>query len=99
MTKRVRGRYTLQFKQEAVRLVTGEQSIAAAGRSLGVVDQTWARSGSCKLMQLHGIRAKGKRRFKITTDSKHELPIASNLLDRQFTSQDFSVSPMGFAQD
>ena len=37
-----------------------------------------------KLMQLHGIRAKGKRRFKVTTDSKHNLPMASNLLDRQF---------------
>ena len=37
-----------------------------------------------KLMQRHGIRAKGKRRFKVTTDSKHELPIAPNLLDRQF---------------
>ena len=37
-----------------------------------------------KLMQLHGIRAKGKRRFKVTTDSKHALPIAPNLLDRQF---------------
>ena len=38
-----------------------------------------------KLMQLHGIRAKGKRRFKVTTDSNHDLPIAPNLLDRQFT--------------
>lgn len=37
-----------------------------------------------KLMQLHGIRAKGKRRFKVTTDSKHNMPIAPNLLDRQF---------------
>ena len=36
------------------------------------------------LMQLHGIRAKGKRRFKVTTDSKHDLPISLNLLDRQF---------------
>ena len=38
-----------------------------------------------RLMQLHGIRAKGKRRFKVTTDSNHNLPIAPNLLDRQFT--------------
>ena len=36
-------------------------------------------------MQLHGIRAKGKRRFKVTTDSKHELPISPNLLNREFT--------------
>ena len=30
MTKTVRARYTLEFKQEAVRLVAGGQSIAAA---------------------------------------------------------------------
>jgi transposase-like protein len=41
MTKTAqRARYTLEFKQEAVRLVEGGQSIAAAARSLGVVDQT-----------------------------------------------------------
>jgi transposase len=40
MTKTTRARYTLEFKQEAVRLVEGGQSIAAAARALGVVDQT-----------------------------------------------------------
>ncbi len=41
MTKTTpRARYTLKFKQEAVRLVEGGQSIAAATRTLGVVDQT-----------------------------------------------------------
>ena len=40
MSKTVRARYTLEFKHEAVRLVTGGQSIAAAARSLGVVEQT-----------------------------------------------------------
>ena len=35
-----RARYTLEFKQEAVRLVEGGQSIAAVGRTLGVVEQT-----------------------------------------------------------
>jgi len=42
MTKATtRARYTLEFKQEAVRLVEGGgQSIAAAARTLGVVDQT-----------------------------------------------------------
>ena len=38
-----------------------------------------------KLMQLHGIRARGKRRFKVTTDSGHGLPISPNLLNREFT--------------
>ena len=40
MTKTTRARYTLEFKQEAVRLVEGGQSIAAAARTLGLVDQT-----------------------------------------------------------
>jgi transposase InsO family protein len=39
-----------------------------------------------RLMQRNGIRARGKRRFRITTtDSRHGLPIAPNLLDRIFT--------------
>ena len=36
------------------------------------------------LMRQHGIRAKGKKRFKVTTDSNHGLPIEPNLLNRQF---------------
>ncbi len=40
MTKAKRGRYTLEFKQEAVRLVELGQTMAAAARSLGVVEQT-----------------------------------------------------------
>ena len=35
-----RAKYTLEFKQEAVRLVEGGQSIAAAARTLGVIEQT-----------------------------------------------------------
>ena len=37
-------------------------------------------------MRQHGIQARGKRRFRVaTTDSNHTLPIAPNLLDRNFT--------------
>jgi putative transposase len=39
-----------------------------------------------RLMQQHGIQARGKRRFRVsTTDSRHDLPIAPNLLDRNFS--------------
>jgi putative transposase len=31
------------------------------------------------------IRARTKRRFRVTTDSRHDHPVAPNLLDRQFT--------------
>lgn len=37
-----------------------------------------------RLMREHGIRARSAHRFKTTTDSKHRLPVAENVLDRQF---------------
>jgi transposase InsO family protein len=37
-----------------------------------------------KLMALHGIKARSKRKYKATTDSTHTLPVAPNLLNRQF---------------
>lgn len=37
-----------------------------------------------RLMRENGIRARHKRRYKATTDSKHDLPVAQNLLDRDF---------------
>ena len=36
-------------------------------------------------MRENDIRAKAKRKFRITTDSRHDHPIAPNQLDRQFT--------------
>lgn len=36
------------------------------------------------LMDLAGVYAKQKRKFKVTTDSKHNLPLSANLLDRNF---------------
>lgn len=40
-----------------------------------------------RLMKKHGIRAKTKRKFKQTTDSKHNLPVASDLLKRDFSPE------------
>jgi transposase InsO family protein len=40
-----------------------------------------------RLMRLHGIRGKCRRRKRVvTTDSKHDLPVAENILDQQFTA-------------
>jgi putative transposase len=38
-----------------------------------------------RLMRENGIRARHKRRYKATTDSKHALPVAPNLLERNFS--------------
>jgi putative transposase len=37
-----------------------------------------------RLTRLHGIYAKTKRRFRVTTHSNHHLPVAANLLKGQF---------------
>jgi transposase len=61
-----RGRYTLEFKQEAVRLVESGQTLASAARSLGVVEQTlgnWVklhRAGKLKgVIGKSGVTAAG----------------------------------------
>jgi transposase InsO family protein len=43
--------------------------------------------GICRIRRIRkklGIRCKQKRKFKATTDSKHALPVAENLLNQQF---------------
>jgi transposase InsO family protein len=37
-----------------------------------------------KLMQANGLRARGKKKFRVTTDSGHGLPVSRNLLERRF---------------
>ncbi len=40
-----------------------------------------------RLMHQHGIRAKTKRKFVVTTDSKHNLPVAPDLVQRKFNPE------------
>ena len=45
------------------------------------------RVGVCRLKRIRkklGIRCRQKRKFKATTDSRHKLPVAENLLGREF---------------
>jgi transposase InsO family protein len=45
------------------------------------------RVGICRIKRIKrklGLRCKQKRKFKATTDSKHKLPVAENLLKQQF---------------
>ena len=37
-----------------------------------------------KLMRANGIRAASSRKFRVTTDSRHSLPVAENVLNREF---------------
>lgn len=40
-----------------------------------------------RIMRDGGIRAKTTKKFKATTDSKHTMPVAENLLDREFEAE------------
>jgi putative transposase len=40
-----------------------------------------------RLMKQQELRAKARRKFKVTTDSRHSKPIHENLLQRQFTAE------------
>jgi len=45
------------------------------------------RVGICRIKRIRkklGLRCKQKRKFKATTDSRHKLPVADNLLGQQF---------------
>ena len=56
MEKAIRRGYTLEYKQEAVRLVASGQKVLAAAKSLGSVEQTlanWVKAD--KLGQLRGL--------------------------------------------
>lgn len=42
------------------------------------------------LMRKAGIECKQRRRYRVTTDSRHSLPVADNLLNRDFTAEDLN---------
>ena len=58
MEKLRRRRYTLEYKQEAVRLVSSGQRVSAAAKVLGIVEQTlanWVKAD--KAGQLRGVHS------------------------------------------
>ncbi len=48
--------------------------------------QRLGRKRVARLMREQGIRARRRRRFRTTTDSRHTLPIAANVVAREFTT-------------
>lgn len=90
-----RGRAESRRQKEDRRLVVEIKAIHKESRqsygSPRIHDELKDRGRRCgrkrvaRLMRLHGLRAKQTRRFKATTDSKHTLPVAENVLSRQFT--------------
>lgn len=55
-------------------------------RDLVEQDEAVSRKRVVRLMQEDGLKARQRTRFKCTTMSDHDQPVAANLLDRQFTA-------------
>jgi transposase InsO family protein len=55
-------------------------------RDLLEQDARVSRKRVIRLMQEEGLEARARKRFKCTTMSDHDQPVAANLLDRQFTA-------------
>jgi putative transposase len=53
------------------------QELAAMGIKVG-------RKRVARLMRLNGLSCLPRRRFQVTTDSRHHEPVAENILDRKF---------------
>ena len=60
----------------------GARRIAAEVEAVGGV--SCGKTKAKTLMKLAKVSAKQKKKFKVTTNSKHSLPVAPNLLNRQF---------------
>ncbi len=54
-------------------------------RALAKQGITLSRRRIGRLLNKMGLSCKTKRKFKVTTDSKHKLPVADNILNRRFT--------------
>jgi len=48
--------------------------------------ETCSKNRVARRMKYLSLHAKAKKKFKVTTDSKHNLPVASNILNRDFTT-------------
>ena len=55
-------------------------------RTEGTGDRLQRKPGSTRRMQKNGIVATTKRRFKVTTQSKHNQPVAENVLKQNFAA-------------
>lgn len=53
-------------------------------KELKAQEQRCSRKRVARIMRENGLRARQKRRFKVTTDSGHIHPVAPNLVKRQF---------------
>lgn len=69
---------------EEYRQAYGSPRITAVLRARGI---RCSENRVARLMRQHSLQAKRQKIFKVTTNSKHKLPVAPNLLDRNFEAE------------
>ena len=86
---------SLRAQEDAALKVEIRAAHAASGKRYGspriqadlkAADQHVGRKRVARLMREEGIEGQRKRRFRVTTDSRHSHPVAANQLDRNFTT-------------
>jgi putative transposase len=85
LSKRAREELRLELEIKAAHRCT--RQTYGAERLQHELAEHGVRVGVCRLKRLRrklGIRCRQKRKFKATTDSKHKLPVAQNLLGQEF---------------
>ncbi len=58
-----------------------------------------SRKRVARIMRVGGIKVKLRKRFRVTTDSKHKHPIAPNLLNRRFDVEEVGATNCVWASD
>ena len=62
----------------------GKRRMSDALKKHGIV---CGRHRAKTLMKLSGVSVRRRKKFRVTTDSKHNLPVAPNLLNRKFNAE------------
>lgn len=85
------------YKAEDIKLIVEVKALAKLSRhsygsrqlskNLTAKGYAVGRYRARSLMRKAGIECKQRRRYRVTTDSRHRLPIAGNVLNRDFTAQ------------
>ena len=76
-------RVLIRASHEASRCRYGSPRVHEDLREQG---EAVSRKRVVRLMQLEGLRARARKRFKSTTMSEHDQPVAGNVLDRDFVA-------------
>lgn len=64
----------------------GTRGVYGSRRMTEELDENVGRNRVARLMRENGLLARSPRKFRVTTDSDHPLPIAPNLLEQDFTA-------------